>query len=170
MNKLQNITEKVRAKNDPCGNCHGKGSYEGHNCFPCKGKGYVQELEFGCEVLDTGEKFIVTRVDEFYVYLLRDFEYETKHGKDSVINLIKKDDIINLGKPLDGMELLLALSKQDKICLNMDNDGIYLEKWVDYEEDGLEKSKTVEQDITIPLNKKTSEYDEVLLDQLNEIL
>jgi hypothetical protein len=248
MNKLKNITEKVRAKNDPCENCEGKGiiihdfllkNYQ--DCKSCKGKGYVQELEFGCEVelesvtltlnkkgleylnkkygrslLDSdlldvnyeyrpitiknsllttnispvnnsdGSNFIARDKPDLFKNL-KILDSKTYSSRSVKTNHYKTPDSVefdrvnidfneikhihsytkvskNLGKPLDGMELLLALSKE----------YTGYQKHVYFEDNFIGFTFTndehMELNFEIPLNKKTSEYDEVLLDQLDEIL
>jgi hypothetical protein len=169
MNKLQNITEKVRAINDPCENCEGTGrqpwvhptyrtSATKDRCKTCFGKGYVQELEKGCEVEYTrfGKTF-KTVIDNYWVLRKKEnllIEYTEEEFPKALKYKITK----NYGKPLDGMEILLALSKESCfISVNMDGRG-----YVSFAD--------CKNGFHIPLNKKPPEYDEVLLDQLDEIL
>jgi hypothetical protein len=212
MTILKKITEKVRAINDPCGECEGEGYIQPiknnkgsqMTCRSCKGKGYVQELEFGTMIkgktsyIDEDkygnlekkwrEYFgIVTMVERHThseeiigVKIIEqdgfwydkegidiDFIDNSSIGIDSDYNIryIDMDNIIeNLGKPLDGMELLLALSKE----------YTGYQKHVYFEDNFIGFTFTndehMELNFEIPLNKKPSEYDEVLLDQLDEIL
>jgi hypothetical protein len=172
MNKLQNITEKVRATNDPC---KAKDCNEGHKCLGyhedtdeyewgmcevCNGKGYVQELDYTIEqlALQTLQDYLLKKseqpnIDKSVFQDCLDIYRRTFQGKPYLKN----------EQPLDGMELLLALRNKSKL-MNQENITI---KFDGFNLQIIFQSGSI---YYIPLDKKLSEYDDVLLDQLDKIL
>lgn len=149
MNKLQKLKTLVRQHTRPkCGECGGTTNklvdikhkdweerikkylspikyVTTEKCKTCNGKGYIEELEFGCDVRLKDSNLIHTMItgSEYYNDVTRR-------------NIFFSEKNINLGKPLLLREILEALSckifeikinkKEIELCFIVDGDTEYL--------------------------------------------
>lgn len=175
-NLNQKLKDLIHKSKHGCGECGGKkyrqkydryGEYiGGTECKNCQGKGFVIPLEKGCEVEYTrfGKTF-ETVIDNYWVLRKEEnciIEYtEEEHPKTLKYKITK-----NLGKPIEGTDILNVLNKIVGIKMSINNFGVLvkLHTWKDY--------RTTDKYITfqIPLDKKPQEYSDKTIKSLIEIL
>lgn len=124
MNNYNKLKQAVRRLTKKCGECEGDkylesmiAGNEPEDCFVCKGKGYIEELEFGCEGLYDKLPCEYVGVLEIDVIVLRIVSTgELIRISDDQFNSYFE----NLGKPLTLQDVLMLLDEQEnvKVFLN----------------------------------------------------
>ena len=155
------LRKAVRTQINKCEECDGEGSHileskGGFNltekCISCNGQGYIEPLEFGCEVEKGGKIYTAwqKRSDGDGVIIV---------SQENVTTLQDGDTFENLGKPLKYNELLRALGERCErftaIKFRKDDTLLY--------HDNL----TIH---SLDLTKDPEEQDEEVIKQLLEIL
>lgn len=190
---MNNLRNKVRKAIRPaCEMCGGDGKTIMHkdvfkdvietysiDCKSCLGKGYVEELEFGCEIL---WEYVHTNGNQRWlkrkkgIVLRTELNYRSGDYSNVLVNFdsqntnkkLLRKDFRNLGKPLELQEVLLALSGK-YIYLHYTG---YLYEPVDHYCPSLGNAVNSQKSIGIklPLDLQPEQYPQELQDKIMELL